>query len=73
MRWDALTADGIIMMASNQHFERALLQRLVAVQFCKCKPCTAITATLDKLCRCALNGVSSIRLHVLMWGMAVKS
>ena len=31
VRWDALTADGIIMMASNQHFECALLRRLVAV------------------------------------------
>ena len=31
VRWDALTADGIIMMSSNQHFERALLRRLVAV------------------------------------------
>ena len=54
VRWDALTADGIIM-ASNQLFERALLRRLVAVWSCKCKPCTAVTDTLDKLRRCALN------------------
>ena len=53
-----------IMMASSEHFERALAQRLVARSSCKLNLCTAEAATPDKLRRCALNGVSAVDLHV---------
>ena len=53
-----------IMMASNEHPECTLIAKVSGYSPVCAKPCTAVTALLDKLQRCALNGVSAVRLRV---------
>ena len=53
-----------IKMASNEHPERTLIAKVSGYSPVCAKPCTAVTVLLDKLQRCALNGVSVVRLRV---------